>query len=189
MASKLIRPDFPDADEILSRAVVAAGFDHLAGNLQPVIETADCVLLGILNGGMFPLIHLAERLHGDFLIDYCHATRYAGGTEGQVLSWSARPHVKFAGRTVIVVDDIFDEGTTLRAVAEQCRLDGAAKVLTAVMVIKDRVRDNEVPLPDYSTGLRVPDRYVFGCGMDLYERWRHLQAIYALRDNAGREES
>ena len=189
MLSMLVKPGLADADEILSSSEVNAGFDSLATHLQPIIDTADCILLGILNGGMFPLVHLAERLHGDFVIDYCHATRYAGGTKGQVLVWLERPHIDVANKTIIIVDDIYDEGTTLRAVAEHCRQDGAAQVYTAVMLVKDRERDPEIPLPDYVTGLIVPDRYVFGCGMDLYGRWRHLTAVYALRDNTGREES
>jgi hypoxanthine phosphoribosyltransferase len=178
---------FAYADEILSRGEIDAGFDSLAADLQPIIAATDCVLLGILNGGMFPLVHLAERLQGNFIIDYCHATRYAGGTEGQVLTWLARPHADIAGRTIIVIDDIFDAGTTLRAVAEHCRQDGAAQVFTAVMLVKERQRDPDIPLPDYVTGLTVPDRYVFGCGMDLYGRWRHLTAVYALTGNTGRE--
>jgi hypoxanthine phosphoribosyltransferase len=189
MAATLSKPGMPDADEILSQSEVAVGLDSLATHLQPLIETSECVLLGILNGGMFPLVHLAERLHGDFVLDYCHATRYAGGTEGQVLEWLEQPHVDVANRTVIVVDDIFDAGTTLRAVAEHCRQAGAAQVHTAVMLVKDRERDADIPLPDYVTGLTVPDRYVFGCGMDFYGRWRHLTAVYALRGNTGREGS
>ena len=179
---------FPDAEQILSPAEITAGFDCLAAALQPVIQTADCVLLGILNGGMFPLIHLAERLEGDFVIDYCHATRYVGGTEGRALTWLERPHVDVAGKTVIVIDDIFDAGTTLRAVAEHCAREGAGRVCTAVMVLKDRERDAGIGLPDFTTGLRVPDRYVFGCGMDLYGRWRHLPSVFALRAHADAKE-
>ena len=189
VSATLFQPGLADADEILSRGEIDAGFDSLAAHLQPIIEAADCVLLGILNGGMFPLVHLAERLHGDFLIDYCHATRYAGGTEGRVLTWLEQPHADIAGRTIIVIDDIFDEGTTLRAVAEHCRQGGAAQVFTAVMLVKDRQRNPDIPLPDYVTGLTVPDRYVFGCGMDLYGRWRHLTAVYALTGNTGRQGS
>ena len=180
---------FPDAEQILSPAEVAAGFDCLAAALQPVIETADCVLLGILNGGMFPLIHLAERLEGDFVIDYCHATRYLGGTKGQALTWLERPHVDLVGKTVIVIDDIFDAGNTLHAVAEHCSQEGAGQVCTAVMVIKDRDRVASLAPPDFTTGLRVPDRYVFGCGMDLYGRWRHLRAIFALPAHANTKEN
>ena len=179
---------FPDADELISSVAIAAGFDQLASRLQPLIDQADCLLLGVLNGGMFPMVHLAERLNGDFLMDYCHATRYRGGKEGAALEWREEPHFDFAGRTVVVVDDIFDEGATLQAVAQYCRDAGAAKVVTAVMVIKDRSRDPALALPDLDTGLRVPDVYVFGCGMDLNERWRHLPAIYGLRDGlAGHE--
>jgi hypoxanthine phosphoribosyltransferase len=188
VSSTVLKHGSADADEVLSASEIDAGFDSLAIHLQPIIEAEDCVLLGILNGGMFPLVHLAERLQGDFIVDYCHATRYEGGTEGQELAWLQRPHVDMANRTIIVVDDIFDEGTTLRAAAEHCRQEGAAQVYTAVMLVKDRERDPEIPLPDYVTGLTVPDRYVFGCGMDLYGRWRHLTAVYALRGNTGREE-
>ncbi len=172
-----------DAEEIFSPAEVARGLDLLAARLQPVIDMADCVLIGVLTGGMFPLIHLAERLRGDFEIDYCHATRYAGGTQGRTLVWLERPHVALAGRTVIVVDDIYDAGTTLHAVAEYCAQEDAARVCTAVMVVKERARAAAVPPPEFTTGLRVPDRYVFGCGMDLHGRWRHLTAIYALKGN------
>jgi len=172
----------PDADELISAAAIAAGFDHLAASVQPLIDASDCLLLGVLNGAMFPMVHLAERLNGDFLMDYCHATRYRGEQVGAVLEWREKPHFDFAGRTVVVVDDIFDEGTTLHAVAQYCRDAGAAQVVTAVMVIKERSRDSALALPDFDAGLTVPDVYVFGCGMDLNERWRHLPAIYGLRD-------
>jgi hypoxanthine phosphoribosyltransferase len=181
--------EFPDADELISAARIAAGFDQLAARLQPLISQGDCVLLGVLNGGMFPLVHIAERLNGDFLIDYCHATRYRGAIEGAALEWRAEPHFELAGRTVIIVDDIFDEGSTLQAIARYCHDAGAARVVTAVMVIKERNRDPGMPWPDFDTGLRVPDVYVFGCGMDLYERWRHVPAIYGLRAGVtGQEE-
>jgi len=169
-----------NADVIFSPDEVAVGFDNLATDLQPLIEASDCILLGILNGGMFALVHLAERLAGDFRVDYCHATRYEGGMEGQSLTWLEQPHVDLAGMTVIVVDDIFDEGTTLRAVADYCSGQGAARVYTAVLIVKDRARPAATPLPDFTAGLQVPDRYVFGCGMDMHGRWRHLRGVYAL---------
>jgi hypoxanthine phosphoribosyltransferase len=172
--------EFPSAEELIAAADVDAGFDRLAASLQPVIDSDPCLLLGVLTGGMYPLIRLAERLQGDFLLDYCHATRYAGGTEGHELIWEAMPHFDLAGHTVVVVDDIYDAGLTMQAVADHCRQNGAARVLTAVMLIKDRDRSADLVLPDYDAGLRVPDRYVFGCGMDLHGRWRHLPAIYAL---------
>jgi hypoxanthine phosphoribosyltransferase len=173
---------FPVADEIINAADMAAGFDRLATSIQPLVDRSNCILLGIMLGGLYPLLRLADRLHGDFLLDYCHATRYAGGISGADLEWREKPHLDFAGQTVVIVDDIYDEGLTLQAVAGFCRELGALQVVTAVMVVKQRPRAAGIPAPDFTTGLVVPDRYVFGCGMDLYGRWRHLPAIYALTD-------
>jgi hypoxanthine phosphoribosyltransferase len=178
------RSAFPAADEIISAAAISAGFDQLAGKIQPLVDEGECVLLGVMTGGLYPLVRLSDRLTGDFVVDYCHATRYEGGTEGKTLRWLAEPHTELAGRNVVIIDDIFDAGITLQAVADFCRQAGAARVSTAAMVVKDRPRSASMGLPDLGTGLTVPDRYVFGCGMDLAGRWRHLPAIYALAAEA-----
>ena len=169
------------AELVLSAAEVTAGIERLATGLQVLIDSEDCVLLGVMNGGLIPLARLAERLQGDFLIDYCHATRYRGAREGGQLVWERTPSLSLNDRCVIVIDDIWDEGTTLAEVAAHCAAAGAAAVATAVLFIKDRPRSENAVPPDFDAGLHVPDRYVFGCGMDLDKRWRHLPAVYALR--------
>jgi hypoxanthine phosphoribosyltransferase len=184
MSDKATQPDFPagfpPADEILTTADVQAGLARLTGQIQPLVEAKDCLLLGVLKGGMFPLVHLAEALTGDFLVDYCHATRYRGELEGGELNWLKKPELSLLGFTVIIVDDIWDEGATLSAVVDYCRKAGAKDVLTAVLLIKDRGRPASIARPDFDAGLEVPDRYVFGCGMDFNNRWRHLTSVYAL---------
>jgi hypoxanthine phosphoribosyltransferase len=85
-----------------------------------------------------------------------------------------------AGRTVLVVDDILDEGITLAAVRDKLLAQGASAVLSAVFADKDLGRDK--PIRADFTGVTVPDRYVFGFGMDAYGLWRNLPAIYALKD-------
>lgn len=177
-------PGFPAAEEIIGTAEVEAGLDRLAAKLQPHVANGDCILLGILTGGIFPLLRLAERLTGDFRIDFCHASRYLGSTTGGELQWRAEPRLDLEGATVIVIDDIYDAGKTLAAVADYCQSKGAAETRTAVLFIKDCARAADARPPDFDAGLRVPDRYVFGCGMDLHERWRHLPSVYALEDGS-----
>ena len=84
------------------------------------------------------------------------------------------------GSVVLVVDDIFDEGDTLKAILDQVRRQGAAAVYSAVLVNKRHERKVPGLTVDF-VGLDVPDRYVFGCGMDYKEYWRQLPAIYAVR--------
>jgi len=167
------------AKKLVSSQRVEAAYDDLAGQLQPLVDAGDCLLLGVMMGGMIPLAQIASRLRGDFLMDYCHATRYRGGTRGGVPQWVQRPRLGLAGRTVVLVDDIYDEGHTLAFIAAYCRAENAARVFSAVLVRKIHPRTVAAMMPDF-VGLNVEDRYVFGCGMDYRERWRHLGEIYAL---------
>ena len=179
------RPELPaGATVVVSAADVAAGYDRAAGELQAVVDAGNVVLLAIMNGGLYPLMELLQRLTGDYRYDYCHATRYRGAREGGSLSWVRRPPASIEGQTVILLDDIFDIGLTLEAVATVCRDGGATQVLSFAQVIKETPERAAVPLPDFTTGIAVPDRYVFGCGMDLEGRWRHLPSIYALPDDS-----
>ena len=166
--------------ELVSAQDVQHGFDKLAAQLQPLVAERDCVLLGIMNGGLYPLMQLIQRLQGDYRVDYCHATRYREGTRGGTLQWLREPPDVVHGRTVLLIDDIYDEGYTLMAAVATCRERGAAEVFTVVEVIKETPARTTTVSPDYSTGITVPDVYVFGCGMDYAGRWRHLPAIYAL---------
>jgi len=80
-----------------------------------------------------------------------------------------------------VVDDIFDEGDTLKAILDELRQQDVAEIYSAVLVNKRHDRKVADLTVDF-VGLEVPDRYVFGCGMDYKEYWRNLPAIYAARE-------
>ena len=82
---------------------------------------------------------------------------------------------------MLLVDDIVDEGHTLAQVREWCLAEGAAEVRIAAMVVKRHGRCVAGLSADYA-GLDVPDRYVFGYGMDYHEQGRNLPAIHALRE-------
>ena len=158
---------------------VAAAVADQAGRLAPVLETRNPLVLAVMTGGMFPTGELTRHFRFPLTVDYVHASRYRGETTGSDLHWSRAPGEGVAGRHVLVVDDIFDEGTTLEAVVQRCREQGAADVTTAVLVRK--LHDRGLPrdwIDDHA--LDVPDAYVFGCGMDYHEHWRHLPDIWAL---------
>jgi hypoxanthine phosphoribosyltransferase len=174
---------FPGARLVVPAAEVASAWVRLAAGLQPVVAREPCTLLGVLMGGVVPLVRVAAGLRGDFLMDTCHLTRYRGATAGADLQWQQRPRLALRARTVILVDDIFDEGHTLTELRRFCHAEGARRVLVAVLARKRHEREVRGPPPEF-VGLEVPDEYVFGCGMDYRERWRHLDAIWALPGGA-----
>ena len=84
---------------------------------------------------------------------------------------------------MLVVEDIFDVGLTLQAIIRHCEAEGARSVRSAVLVRKIHDRGTTGGKPDF-VGLEVEDKYIFGCGMDIHEHWRHLDEIRALEDPA-----
>ena len=174
-----MQPSVPGARLLVPRAEVDSAFVRLGAALQPLVDGGDCVLLGVLLGGLMPLARLAGLLHGDFLLDTCRVGRYGDATRGGIPQWIASPQVGIRERHVIVVDDIFDEGITLEFVARCCAQMGARAVTTVVLVRKQHRRPLAGLQPTL-VGLEVGDEYVFGCGMDYRSRWRHLPDIWGL---------
>ena len=174
----------PGATLVASRQTVDETYARLAVGIQSIVSEAEineseCVLLGVMTGGMVPLVRLAELVEGDYLMDNCHVSRYRVELTGGNLEWHQSPHIELTGKTVVIIDDIFDEGLTLDYVATACHSLGAGRVVTVVLVRKLHDRVKTKMCPDL-VGLEVGDHYVFGCGMDYRNRWRHLSAIYAL---------
>jgi hypoxanthine phosphoribosyltransferase len=96
------------------------------------------------------------------------------------LSWRAAPWTSVKGRTVLVVDDILDEGLTLAAIHERMLEQGATACYTAVAA--DKLNGKQKPISADFVALTVPDRFVFGYGMDARGAWRNLPAIYAMKE-------
>lgn len=168
------------ADEVCTREQIGAALDRMAAEVSRDLDGRDPLVLVVMIGGMMPAAWLLQRLALPHQVDYVHATRYRGGTRGAArIEWRARPRAQIAGRHVLVVDDILDEGHTLAAILEDCRARGAASVRSAVLVKKRHDRCVPGLVPDY-VGVEVEDRYVFGCGMDYHEHHRQLPAVYAL---------
>ena len=140
------------------------------------------LFLTVMHGGLPFAAQLALEIGAlglDLEFDYLHATRYRGAISGGELAWKHRPDTPLRGRRVLLVDDIVDEGHTLAAVRAWCDGQGARDVRIAAMVVKRHDRCVAGLCADY-VGLDVPDRYVFGYGMDYHEQGRNLPAIYAL---------
>ncbi len=164
---------------IASRQDVEAALDRMAAAITERVGSRELVLLTVMNGGMIPAALLALRLELPIVMDYVHAGRYHGEEGGEELNWRTRPHLDLQGRKVLVVDDILDEGPTLKAIVEHCRSLGAREVYSAVLLDKRHDRRIADARADF-IGLVVEDSYLFGFGMDYRGTLRHLPGIYAL---------
>lgn len=162
-----------NADEV--RAAVA----KMADEINAFYADEPIIMISVLTGAIIPAAWLVTHLKMPLQMDFVHATRYRGGLYGAELEYRVPPRLDLEDKQVLIVDDIFDEGATLAAIKGSCEKRRARSVKLAVLVRKDHTRGLARDYVDF-VGLDVPDVYVFGCGMDAYEEWRHLEEIREL---------
>lgn len=174
------------ADLIHDRTTLERAIARMAVRIRNDYAGSVPLFLTVMHGGMPFAAQLALELGTrglDLSFDYLHATRYRGATSGGELVWKHRPATPVRGRRVLLVDDILDEGHTMLAIGDWCREQGAVDVRIAALAVKQHDRCVPGLSADY-VGVEVPDRYVFGYGMDYHEQGRNLPGIYALGESA-----
>lgn len=170
-----------DADLIHSAETVAAAIDRVAREITARLHDRQPLLLCVMKGGVPLTGQLLTQLNFPLDFDYLDVSRYGQATAGGTLSWRVEPSLPVSGRSVLVVDDILDEGVTLAAIRDRLLQMGAAACHTVVLA--DKLHGRAKPLRADFVALTVPDRFVFGYGMDLRGAWRNLPAIYAMRED------
>lgn len=187
LADALARAELIHDRAALEQAIAAMAV-RIGNDYAPSVQVPDRstgsrpVFLTVMHGGLPFAGQLALELGArglDLELDYLHASRYRGATSGGELVWKHRPATPLRDRSVLLVDDIVDEGHTLAAVRDWCFAEGAREVRIAALAVKRHERCVPGLRADYA-GVEVPDRYVFGYGMDYHEQGRNLPGIYAL---------
>jgi hypoxanthine phosphoribosyltransferase len=169
-----------NSDLIASAEQVETAVRRVAGEIEAKLGGSYPLVLAVMGGAVVFAGQLLPMLRFPLDFDYVHASRYGQATRGSGLEWRVSPPGLAKGRVVLVVDDILDHGETMAAIRARLLELGAEAVHCAVLV--DKILDRKKPIrPDF-TGLTIPDRFVFGCGMDAKGYWRNLPEIRAMKD-------
>jgi hypoxanthine phosphoribosyltransferase len=176
-----IRAIKEEADCLHTATEVEAAIGQMAHAITCRLAKADPIVLCVMNGGLIVTGMLLPLLDFPLQVDYVHATRYGQQTRGGQMLWVVKPVMDMVGRTILIVDDILDEGHTLAAIMDYCREQGAREVLTAILVNKSHDRKAKPGLTGDFVGVEVEDRFLFGFGMDYQGYWRNAAGIYAVK--------
>jgi len=166
------------ADCLFDQSAVDEAIQRMATQVDGLLDGRETVALCVMTGAVVVAGKLLPLLKAPLLLDYVHATRYRGETSGGDITWERKHKVSLAGRCALVIDDILDEGNTLDAIARRCAEAGAARVVTAVLV--EKLHDRGCGFKADVVGLTVPDRYVFGSGIDYKDWLRNAPGVFAL---------
>jgi hypoxanthine phosphoribosyltransferase len=168
-----------DSDPVASAQEVQAAIARLAQEISEELHKTYPMILAVMGGAVVFAGQLLPRLRFPLDFDYVHVTRYGAATEGARIEWRVAPPAGVQGRAVLVLDDILDGGHTMSAIREELRSLGAASFQCAVLV--EKIISHPKPIRADFVGLKIPDRFVFGCGMDAKGYWRNLAEIRAMK--------
>ena len=170
-----------NADLLHDTVTVEDALKNMAAEITARLTGKHPLILSVMTGGIVPTGMLLPLLDFPLQLDYIHATRYRGKTIGNTLNWLKKPEQPLSDRVILLIDDILDKGITLFEITQYCKQVGAQEVFTAVLIEKKLTHDRPLNHADF-TGLSVPDRYVFGYGMDYHNYHRNCAGIYALKE-------
>jgi len=169
-----------EAELICSAEAVSNSVKQIAAEITAALGDKHPLVLSVMGGAVVFSGQLLPLLHFPLDFDYIHASRYGNTTQGNTLEWKVLPKENVAGRVVLVLDDILDEGHTLAAIRDKVLNLGAKEFYSAVFADKEIGRQK--PIQADFAGIKLPNRYVFGFGMDVRGAWRNLPAIYAIKE-------
>lgn len=169
-----------EAELIRSADEVRAAVARVAQEINEVLAGKHPLVLSVMGGAVVFSGQLLPMLEFPLDFDYLHVSRYGNAQQGGELNWRVAPRENVRGRVVLVLDDILDEGETLLAIRQRVLELGATACYSAVFA--DKANGKVKPLRADFTGMELPDRFVFGYGMDIHGAWRNLPAIYATKE-------
>ena len=169
-----------NSDQIASAEQVDAAVRRVAGEIEAKLGGSYPLVLAVMGGAVVFAGQLLPMLRFPLDFDYIHASRYGAATRGAGVDWKVSPPGLVSGRTVLVLDDILDHGETMNAIRNRLLELGAARFYCAVLV--EKTLGMKKPIAADFVGLTIPDRFVFGCGMDAKGYWRNLPEIRAMRN-------
>ena len=180
LSSQQARGILRQAELVFSAEEVQAAVVRVAREINAALADAHPLVLSVMGGAVVFTGQLLPLLTFPLDFDYVHVSRYGDNHQGGALHWKVEPRENVRGRVVLVLDDILDEGGTMAAIRQRVMDLGAAGFYSAVFA--DKLNGMAKPVRADFVGLEVPDRFVFGFGMDMHGAWRNLPAIYAMKE-------
>ncbi|HLE28598.1 MAG TPA: hypoxanthine phosphoribosyltransferase [Anaerolineales bacterium] len=165
------------AEVLVSEDRLKTRIQELAADISRDYVGEDLLLICILRGGVMFLTDLMRYITIPHAIDFMAVTSYGAGaraSSGQVrILFDINQSIE--GRHVLVVEDIVDTGHTIAAVLEILATRRPASLKICALLDKSERREVVVPL--HYRGFEIPNKFVFGYGLDIDEYFRNLPFI------------
>lgn len=167
--------------QLLSETELQSGVDRVAAEITARYGEDPITVVAVMTGSLIMLADLIRRLTMPVRVSLIQASSYRGGTTSGNLTIKEDMMLDVTDKDVLVVDDIFDTGKTLRAVVDSVKSMGPRSVATAVLLHKDGRQVVDLQ-PDFAA-FKIPDEFVVGYGLDYQDLYRNLPFLAVLEES------
>jgi len=139
----------------------------------------DIVLVSVLNGAFMFTAELCKHIDSFPIISFIKVASYQGTESTGNITQLIGLQENIEGKTVIIIEDIIDTGTTIDTIYNKCKEKGAKEIYIAALVFKPNAYKGKAAIQ--FTGFTIPNNFVVGYGMDYNGIGRNLKEIYVLQ--------
>lgn len=164
--------------ELFSRDDICRRCRELGREISDHYRGEPLTVVVLMNGGAFFGCDLVREMDIPLWFDSLRAASYVHDRRGGNVDISETLKLPVSGRNILLVDDVFDSGETIRACRSYLLDAGALSVKSAVLVNK-QVKGRTC-MPDWA-GFEAPDLYLVGCGLDSEEFCRNFPYVGAIK--------
>src|SRR5215510_9703374 len=171
--------DYKDilAEILVDEETLHARIKELGAEISADYPDGNLLLICILRGGVPFLVHLSRHITSPHMIDFMAVSSYGVGKRES----SGAVRVTFdlltdiGDKDVLLVEDIIDSGHTIASVLELLNLRQPRSL--KVCALMDKAERREAVVPIHYRGFTIPNKFVFGFGLDLDEYYRNLPFV------------
>ena len=166
----------PELVPVLTKEEIKQKIIDIAGIISKDYAGKELLLIGILKGSFIFLSDLVRHLSIPVQIDFIRASSYGDKMSSSgTITLTESTQIDVRNKHLLLVEDIVDSGRTLAHVLKMLRTREPKSL--KVCVLLDKKERREVPIVCDYVGFDVPDKYIFGYGIDIDEHFRHLPFI------------
>lgn len=161
---------------IFNRVEVEGALDTMALQIDNILKGQTAVLVPVMIGGLYTAMKIADRINAPVVMDPVKARSYNNQRRcGIEFDYAGCMGKDWRGRIVVLIDDIYDSGATMKFLKNEANTRRAARVITATLITKDKSAVDSWGL--YYDG----DEFLYGCGLDRDGFDRNVNHVYTLR--------
>ncbi|MBN8702145.1 MAG: hypoxanthine phosphoribosyltransferase [Bacteroidetes bacterium] len=165
-------------ERIISRTEITMAVERVASKINKDLKKKNPVFVVVLNGGFFFGSDLLKLIKTDCSYEFVKASSYKGAKTTGKVKFDLGFTESVKDRVVVIVEDIIDTGTTIEAIFKELKKVKPKQIKVASLLMKTEAYKKDIPI-DY-VGIKVPNRFLVGYGLDYDGHGRNLQHIYTM---------